>query len=216
MNIVHARLLMSAICSVNCGPIEDAIEAYEKCKVIERAFGIAYYILIKCTYQFTNILDPAEWTAAISSKDVALSPRGTITIPPPTVTPIKATGDDIYITPPVDYQLNYNTYTTDPVNLTDYKYWSEFFKKRESYRLMWVDKNQDFFMADAWAEAVRATPGGPVTVAGLSPGFEFSITQPPVPTEGEGNRFLWQTQMQVTKDGVLQAAKLPGVFSVLS
>lgn len=208
---------MSVICSTNCGTIADAVEAYKNsvCKREVRSYGYPYFILIKCDYQFTDIKDTAEWTTAIAANNIRFSPKGTLQLTPPSLTPIESAGDGEVITPLAVYSWNYTTYRADATGTTDYDYWASVFQNQDSYRIMIVDRNQDFTMTDNFAAAILAAGAGAATVTGENPGFEFSFTQPPVPVEGEGSRFQWSTSIQVTKDGVLRAAKLPGVMSVI-
>ena len=74
-----------AICPSICAP--DLPVTYSGgCGIVSRPGGIKKFAFIKCDYTFTDITDPAEWTAAIASGDVigsglvlAQKPKGSFT-----------------------------------------------------------------------------------------------------------------------------------------
>ena len=62
-------VLSMAICPTACAPALPVTYS-GGCGVVSRPGGIRKFAFIKCDYVFTDITDPAEWTAAIASGDV--------------------------------------------------------------------------------------------------------------------------------------------------
>jgi len=211
---------MAAICAQTCGTIQDPPSSYHGCEDLFRNFGFNHFTLIKCDYQFTDILDVSEWTAAVTSGDVRLSPEGKAVINPPTTSSFEITGCGREIPGEGNYLVDFTTYqfggftNNVPDSVT---YWRDVFRYVSSYRIMLPDCDNTgplFYIDDQWMDQVGG--GAPATVANSNPGFEFSVTTPPHLSEGEQRKAVWTTQFSIKKTGVMEAALLPGVFSALA
>ena len=211
---------MAAICASSCGTIQDPPSTYFDCEDEIRKFGFNHFILAKCDYQFTDILDAAEWQAAVASGDIKISPPGKAVINAPNVTSFEIEGCGREIPGESNYTVDFTTYqfggfTT--ANVPDsVVYWRDVFRFSGSYRMLLPDcdsVNPLFFMDDGWMDQIGG--GAPATVANANPGFEFSIITPPNWSEGQEKKGVWTTQFSIKKSGVMEAALLPGVFAAL-
>lgn len=204
---------MSDICSTTCGVQADVIASYWDCVDVFRDCGWKHFVLIRCDWNPADLLDPAEWAAAVAANLVHLSPPGNFIPQAPTVTPFQIEGCGREVTGVAEYLFDFTTYQTDAA-LADYTYWKDLFANSASYHMIPVDCNRIFHISDDWAAAVTA--GAPATVAGTTPGFEFSVTQVPYQAPGEGDYCVWTTQFKIRKAGVFCGRFLPGVFEVLA
>lgn len=212
---------MAAICAATCGIIQNPPSTYFDCADETRNFGFKHFVLIKCDYQFTDILDSAEWEAAVANGDVKIGPPGSLVINPATANSFEIEGCGREITGEATFTVDFTTYqfgkfTT--ANVPDsVMYWRDVFKNSVSYRMMMPDCHNTlplFFMDDGWMDAISG--GAPATVPSANPGFEFSVTTLPNWSAGQERLGVWTTQFTIKKVGIMEAALLPGVFEVLA
>lgn len=212
------QFLMSLLClSEGCDTEEAMIEQsyYDICVGdVLRKFGLTQFVLVRCDYQFTDLLNTAEWDAAKASGHVGISPPGTITIGEPTQETFQIDGCRRLVVSETVIPITYVTYQTHEL-LYDYDYWGKFKQHHSLYRVMIVDCNGIFWVSCSYAEALKL--GAPVSVTGESPGMPFSLTQIPMPGLGENSiHQVWTTQFQINMDEVLCGVKLPGVLPLLN
>lgn len=211
---------MSAVCSTAFGAPPDVPTSYFAGTDAFRQFGYNYFILVSCDYQFTDIMDPSEWTTAITANDIHISPPGALIINPPD-NPIVQIEGCLRETVGVNtYLVDFATYQfggfTD--NASDSaKYWRDIFNNAASYHMLILDCNGMFHVADGWMDAIETGTSGasPVTIAGETPGFAFGITQTPTWVAGEADLGTWSTQFSIKKTGVIESALIPGVPAIL-
>lgn len=210
--------VLSLLCSTNCGSSSDVPQSYDNfCDDEFREYGANQFILAKCDYQFTDIMDvTTEWPAAMAADSVRVSPRGKLVVGEPTVNTFEIEGCGREIVGEVEYLVDFETYQTKD-DLSDSTYWSNLFSNSGLYRLFWIDCDGILTLADNWADAVNAVtvPSPTATVSGESPGFIFSITKPPFWVEGEQGYGKWVTQFKVKKVGILKVARIPGLSAIL-
>lgn len=204
---------MADLCSTTCGTIANVVSSYWDCTDVFRKCGSNHFILIRCDLQFTDILDPAEWTTRIGENLIHISPPGNFVPQAPTVSPFRVEGCGREVTGVAEYLFDFTTYQTDE-GLADYEYWKNLMENSSGYRMILVDCNEIFKLQDDWALAIDG--GAPASVSGTTPGFEFSITVPAHEVEGEGEYCVWTTQFKIKKAGGFCARFLPGVLDVLA
>jgi len=200
-----ANLLCPTACGVTALPVN-----YFSCNNVTRKFGYKYFVLVKCDYQFTDILDSAEWDAAVISLDVVCSPPGKLipVAPDQTIIDIDC---DTKITTDITYTLDFTTYQTASGTPVDCDFFKAIFDNSGSYVLTWFDciaGDERWAVQDDWKTQIEA--GAPATVSGTNPFFDFSVTQIPFWQAGEGDRGQWITQFQIDHDGMICNALIPG------
>lgn len=207
---------MSLLCAANCQTIvEDVpINYHDICLGdILRKAGWKQFVLVKCNLQFTDVLDPAEWATHLAAGDVGVSPEGTLNFNPPAQASFPIDGCGRTAPDETSLLIDYFTYQTKE-DLSDFVYWKSFFRRAASFRIMPVDCNGIFYVSDNFATAIAA--GSPATVAGESPGLEFSVPQIPIPLAGANPNFVsWTTQIQIDIVDVPCGVYLPGVLDAL-
>ena len=211
---------MSVICSTSCGVRQDVPAVYGDCELITREWGWAIPILFKCDDTWTDILDTAasgEWAAKLTGGEVGVLPKGTITWNAPSVTTIIVDGEGSELALPLEYVLDFATIrTAEPLangSIPDYEYMAEIYANRDDYKLSFIDKNGHLLVDDAWVAQV--TGGAPATVAGESPGFDFSFTAPPNPQPNE-TFFQWNMQFKIKKSTVFRAVFIDGLYALFN
>lgn len=219
MKALNLQTLMALVCNTSCGatPVVPT-SFYDGCTDITRTFGFNHFILVQCDYAFTDILDASEWTTAIAADKIHIGPAGNLVINQPTANAVKVEGCGREVLGTSTITVDFTTYQfggTTLANVPDsFQYWKDLLANSTSYRLMFVDCNGLFFVDDDWMAEIGA--GTPATIAGSSPGFEFSISGLPAWIAGEEDLGLWSTQFTIKKSGILEAAFLPGVQAVLA
>lgn len=203
---------MSVICTTNCGSINTVPASYGGCRVNQRKFGFTYFILFKCDVTWDDILDTTEWTTKLAANEVNVSPPGIIEFPTPTLNNSVVTGCGLKLPLPTLFQANYSTVDTDD-DLADFSYWRNILNNYQDYRLGFLDCEDNFYLDSDWVDEI--SDGAPATIASESPGLEFSVTQAPHFGDNGDGLFQWNTQFEIEKEGILEAAKLPGVAALL-
>lgn len=204
---------MALLCPTNCGDPGAIAARYDDCSEdVTREYGFNHFILVKCDYEFTDILDPTEWGAAVTAGDILISPAGTLTIAAPTQDTIEAEGCGRTIPGKLTYQVDFYTYQV-AADLSDWAYWNDFFNYYPGWRIMFLDCNGFFYIDNAWPGVIGL--GSPATIAGETPGMEFSVTQPPRWEAGDGRLGRWAVQFEIKTKKIMGVAALPGVPAVL-
>lgn len=204
---------MSLICNTTCGsPAKPPLKYDDGCNDILRKFGANVLIFIACDYEFTDILDVAEWTAAIASNDIHVTPAGIVIPQEPSANSFPIEGCGREITGEVEQLIDFETYQTK-ADLSDHTYFRSLYDDSRAFRVMWLDCNGIFYVENDWADAVAG--GAPATVAGGNPGFEFSLSGLPAWVAGEEQKGKWKFQLKIKTSSIAGAALLPGVAAVL-
>lgn len=203
---------MGLLCISGCGGDTKPQAQYGGCNIKTRQYGYSNFALVSCDYQFTNMLDAAEWEAAVASNDVHISPEGILIINPPTSTSFVATGCGKQIQGVLTYPATFETYQTSE-NLEDFDYWIDFFNNSANYRFIPFDCSGIFHVTPEYA---AATASPPATVLDQTPGFEFSVTSAPVWTQGEGRNGKWAVSLEIITTQPFPGIYLPGVVEVLA
>lgn len=209
-------MALTLLCADDCGAASSDVPSnyHDPCASETRDFGVNQFGLIKCDYEFTDITDTAEWTAAVGTSDIGLMPQGitTFNAPSQNTFPVESCGRELPEEAEID--IDFATYWVDST-LLDFDYWSTIFSGFTGWNLFWIDCNGIWFFTDNWVDAINNDPA-PVTVADESPGFAFSITQTPIAVEGEGGLWQWQMQFRIKSNTVIKGTFLPGVIAAIS
>ncbi len=207
--------MTNALCSTSCGELSTLPTNYFNCITYTRKYDYKYFVLKKCDYQFTNILSPAEWTAAEASGDIITSPPGVLTLPTPEQTVIDIDGDTKVVAD-ITYTINFITYQVSQGDNADCMFFKALYENASSYVLMWYDNisgDERWYIQDDWIDEIAL--GGTASVTGTSPGFKFSVTQIPHWQAGEANKGQWATQFQIEADGMLCYTHIPGAAAAI-
>lgn len=173
-----------------------------------------YAVLWKCGYQVANVLDMTELDTAIDNGDIVLLPRGNFTFPAPTQTTVDIDCEE-QVAVNTSYLIDYNTsqVTSD---ISHYDFWKAVQKNASAYRVMFVDSHNDlnaFWVTDNYATAIDG--GAPATVAGETPGFQFSLPIIPHPVTGDGDLQNWVAQFRIKYEGIPCRRQIPGLASLI-
>ena len=209
---------MSLLCVAgDCGVDSSIIlpNYHDQCAGdVLRKFGISQFVLVRCDYQFADLMSLVEWGVARDDGNAAISPMGIVSIDEPTQEPFEIDGCRRQVVAETLLPVNYSTYQVDEM-LEDYAYWKQFHKVSHLYKIMLVDCNGVFWISDAYGEAIQNPP--PVTVTGVSPGLDFSLVRMPLPAIGDnGTHQVWSMQFELRLDAVVCGAYLPGVAALLN
>lgn len=200
------------------------------CDVNLRKYGFTVFGAIKCTAEFTDILDTtavtSDWATLIASGDVVIGPKfGTFTLGDTTT----ATLTDGCGNPIPEYADTAWTFST-PSTAADYsdEDWYYFFNKyANNYTLFYLDGCEGgnrIYLNDDVITAIRASQGhGAVVGTGAAvpasfPGFNMSITQTPkwsVGQNGPGKAGIWTMAGTFSTAGVVRSAEIPGLRTLL-
>lgn len=207
---------MSLLCSSDCTSISAITQYCDPCDgLITRQSGGDYVHFVDCTYQFNDVLDPAEWAQLKADGRLFSTPMGKWELPAPTVTNEKVTGCGLLVETSRTYAIPYETVCAAEDG-SDFKYWCNLDKQYSNWRAIPQSCDGLFYLCDDYFDA--ADLGSPATVAGQSPGLEFSFSVSPYENrEGDiDNLVKWQMTLDLKKRGVLKGIKLPGVGAVLN
>lgn len=208
--------MANALCSTACGEASSLPTNYFNCVTKTRKYGYKHFVLKKCDYQFTDILDVDEWTAAVASGDIVISPPGILTLPTPDQTIIDI-DCDTKLTTDITYTIDFVTYQVSESDVADCDFFKAVYDNHTSYEILWFDcvtSGERWAVQDDWKTAIEA--GAPATVTGTSPGFKFSVTGVPTWQAGEGDRGQWVTQFQLEVDGMIQQVLIPGAAAAVA
>ena len=193
---------MSALCAV---PGSAAPATYFTGTDLFRKYGFNYFILHTCDYQWTDLLDAAEWTAAVAAGDVKLSPPGALIINEPTQTNFQIEGCGRETGGEATFTVDFTTYQDGAFAAavpSSAVYWRDVLDNVAGYQISFLDCNRKHFVSNGWMDEVGA--GAPASIAGDSPGFEFSISLLPNWQAGQENLGLWKTQFTIKKTGIME------------
>lgn len=208
--------MVTELCGATIGAANQPIESYHAYATGNqtRKAGKQYFVLIGCNVNIADPTDLALWDAAVTAGDIKISPKGKIVIPVPTLTTspdIDDCGGDTVLD--MTYQLQFSTYQA---NDTDAEYWNEFFKNYSQYRVAWFDCKQNFNTPGEYVDFIRDPANATAPVG--APGFSFTVSVPPHPVRGDGNRVRWETTMEINLDGneIIRYGNVPGLFTALA
>jgi len=215
--MIMPQFLMSLLCVDDCTSVLGAIpdNYHDICLGdVLRKWGFKQFIWVACDYQFTDILDAAEWQTARDNGKVGISPEGTLSFNAPTQDTFVIDGCGREKGSEAVIAIDYTTYQTKE-DLSDYTYWKTIYRNSSAYKIIVVDCNGIFWLADSYIEALAL--GAPVTVLGESPGLDFSMTGIPNPQPGANPVYqVWSMQVQLKLTDVVCAGFLPGVLDALA
>lgn len=205
---------MSTICIAACGSTDLPVNYHDDCAPIQRQSGGDLLIAVRCTYAWTDITDPAEWTAAIASGDIGLFPIGKWELPAPTLNNLEdATGCGRTIEQSRTYSMPFETpYSAN--DCSDFRFWKTLDANQTAYNIILKSCDGLFYISDAWYNTVCDAATAPTTDNG---GFEFSFSVAPYENrEGTSDNIVrWQATFDIKKVGLIAAVPLPGVEAVL-
>ena len=207
---------MSFICGTSCGTPPVPTPSYFNCIDNMREFGSNHFALIKCDYQFVDITDDAEWVAAVGTGDIQISPPGKLVALSPTQTVAEIEGCRREVSGNIEHVWDF---TTEQVadDLADYTYFKNLFKNSAGFRIVLFHCDGRIVMEDLYVDQAN---GGTPDIAGISPGFIFSVPVVPHLIENTELRVdQWVTQFKIKRGrdtGVLCAASLPDVYQALA
>lgn len=198
---------MSLLCTtLSCA--SDALPAQiDPCDLTAvQTSGLAF-IFLKCDYQFTDITDIAEWTAAVASSDVVVSPCGFWGAALPAQTSFDISCGKKFQTQEGKI-LEFLGSEINATDLSDQDFYKTLRANYKSYKVMPFTCDGQFMVADSYVSAV--------TALGESPGLDFSWTVPPdyVITSGENNLIQWNMSMLIPTDGILCRRYIPGLLDL--
>jgi len=209
---------MSLLCVADCTGVIEVIPTnyHDPCGGdVLRNYGWKQFVIVSCDYQFANILDTDEWQAARDAGFAGISPEGILNFNQPNQDSFEIDGCRREVADEAEVLIDFGTYQTKD-DLSDFDYWKDLYRRVSNYRILPVDCNGIFYISDSYKAAlVAGVP--PITVAGESPGLEFSMPRTPMPLAGANPNFVyWTMQLQIKFTDVLCAAFLPGVLTALS
>ena len=166
------------------------------------------FVFLKCDYQFTDITDPVEWTAAIASGDVVIAPHGFWAKAAPSQTSFDVSCSET-VTTQQGSEYVYNTNSVEASTLAEQDFWKTIRDGFQNYLVIPVTCAGVFIIDDSYI----VLP----TVVGASPGQSFYYTQPPDWTLDAGRDQLtgWTMSLVIPKGGIDCRRYLPGVKAVL-
>lgn len=207
--------MSNLLCSTACGAASTLPSNYFNCSTKTRKYGYKYFVLTKCDYQFTDVLDAGEWTTALAAGDVVCSPPGILTLPVPDQTVIDI-DCDTKVTTDITYTIDFLTYQVSEGDVTDCDFFKALYDDSSEYNILWFDcvaGDERWSVQDDWKTQIGL--GAPATVSGTSPGFTFSVTQIPTWQAGDGDRGQWATQFQLEVDGMICNELIPGAAAAV-
>ena len=200
---------MSLLCTTTSCATTNLPAQVDPCDLTPVQTSGLGFIFVSCSYQFTDITDVAvEWPAAIASGDVVVSPCGFwgAALPAQTSFDIKC-GEKFQTQEGKILEFLGNEIVAS--DLSDQDFWKTLRANYKSYRVLPFTCDGQFMIADNYVSAV--------TVAGESPGLNFSWTVPPdyVITSGENNLMQWNMSMLIPTDGIICRRYIPGLLDLL-
>ena len=202
------------LCASNCGTTEKPPQTYHKScdQNAFRTYGYPHFALISCNVAIPDPNDIAQWTALCASGDIAISPKGILSIPAPDQTTgiIDACGSEEVLE--TTYKLNFETHQA--TKLEDCKYFYEFLKNHKNYRIIFFDCDG---MVTLTSEYLDFVDGTTTTAPTGSPGYEFTVSRVPHPEEGQGRKVKWTFEASVRFSGtdMLCYTEIPGLLPAL-
>src|SRR5690606_36707224 len=121
-----------------CGEVRGLPTNYVNCINRLRKNAQKYFVLMKCDYQCTDILDADEWATAIAAGNIIISPPGTLTLPTPDQTLIDIDPDRQAIAD-ITYTIDYVTYQVSQGDVADSEFFKTLFTNHSGYVLLWFD-----------------------------------------------------------------------------
>ena len=206
------------LCTSSCGTIGQPPASYwELCDGdVLRKFAFPYYGLASCDLNLADPTSIEDWEAAVTAGDIVLGPRGKIefTVTPETSSDVNVCGGDTVIS--TTYNMTFSTYQATPIE--DARYYYNLLTGHGQYRIFWFDCDGNIWLPKEYADFVYETnnAGTPVAPVG-TPGFAFTISSPPVPTEGDGQKLVWTFDFQIELSGqeLIIYTQIPGLQAAL-
>ena len=191
-----------ALCNTVCA--EDVPKFLEAgCQITTRKSGISYLGFIKCDYIFTDILDVAEWTAAVAADQVHITTEGIGSKPETAKTTLKLGACRSEQLVGETHTVPFRTYAVDAVDLTDFDIHSDVRDNIEAFRAFWIGCDGLFYLSPNFATE--------------SAGFPTSFTKwDYVQTEDSKDPAMYDIELSFDYTGIVKGKELPGVFAVLN
>ena len=193
---------MALLCT-SCTTITD-ITDIDICDYSSQVDTGDSFVFIKCNFVFTDITDPAEWTAGIASGDIRFAPHGFWSKAAPAQTSFDVSCTET-VTTQQGSEYVWGSNSVDAGTLTEQLFFKSLRDNFRGWLVIPVTCAGVFIIDDAFLSAVA--------VVGESPGQKFYFTQPPDWTVDAGRDQLtgWTFSLIIPKDGIDCRRFLPGV-----
>lgn len=205
---------MAILCSTNCGAAANLAAYWDACdgSANYRKYGNNFLALIKCDIAIPDPSDLTAWETAVTNGDIIIYPLGKIDIPAPSVD----TSNDVdacltNVAVRQTYTIEVSTYQTKE-DYSDYSFHKNLAKNYSNYRAIWFNCEGAVTMEDDYVDFINGVTVDPLTT---NPGFAFSVTAPPHPTQGDGEqtRWLWSMEIQRSAGDIFQTTLVPGLLA---
>lgn len=200
-------------CTVLCPPNVSAPTNFQSAltKLDKKKFGFTGFALIRKGVVISNPSDIASWTAVAS--DIECGPCGTVNLG----TPSYSTDDNGCGGEEIDetiYNITITTKYLDKSGLTHVKYFRELLQTYRCYNIIVFDCDDHPILTGEYQDFLHGITTTPPVG---SPGFEFTLTQSPAPSQGNNNREQWTWGIQIKLDGeeMLGQSPIPGLYAAI-
>lgn len=186
------------LCNSECGALVQPPKSFEVLceKPGRKKYGFPYLVFVSRDVVLPDPTDIPAWEALVASGDVCISPCGKVE---PTVSPtVSSDSNNCGIEEVIEtvYDLVYSTKSADKDALTHCAYY-ESLVSNPCLNVFLMDCDGNPYLTPEYRDFAN---GGMIAPVG-NPGYEFSMTSPPVPTNSDGNFELWTFTIQVKLDG---------------
>lgn len=181
-------------CGAGCVPAEIPKVVGAACRIVTKPAGFDRVIFKKCDYEFASITDLAEWTAALTSGDIAST--GRVLGQKPKGSPTKRRVASCLPERTTNYTRSWQwkDSNSDPTNLTEYDFYS------------FVDEYQDVLNIAF------------LTCDGLLYGFysDYSLDVDDTRSEPNDEDAVIECTAEIKSRLITKPIKLPGLAAVLA
>ncbi len=208
--------MANLLCSSTCGELGTPPKSFEVLcvKSAKKQFGFRYLGFVARDLVLGDPTDLTEWCQAATDAFIAISPCGKIDLGTPSFTQSSDTNNcgETEVLETI-YQPTFSTYSSDPEGLTHCAYY-EALVNNSCLNVILFDCDGNAYITPEYRDYVNGvTTDAPIG----NPGYEYSLIQSPYPTNGEGNKEVWNFQLEIKLDGqqILCPVKLPGLQECL-
>ena len=201
---------------------EEVLEPrYDKgeCNDVPRNYGYSGFLYADCKVSFTNVLDPAEWTAKIAAGEIGASP-GCASLEFGDANDLIAGTDGCgnNVIDCTEQPFTFETYQSHE-DYKDEDWFYNFDKKSSRKRLIPIDCNGRLIFDEATTAAIKASlngDGGAVPANGIGWVWEKTGRAKWVAGDnGKGKRGKWTFSGQFNTNCVMRSCEIPGLDVVL-